>query len=377
MASRAGFGSIRKLPSGRWQARYPDEAGLPTKAPDTFATKADAHAHLAMVRADRARGTYIDPRRGEAPFGDYARAWVVSGGSRTRLAPRTEELYQDLLSRHLEPEFGGLALNRITSERVRTWHSAMLRDLAKRNAGRPTKGQSRARQAYALLRAIMATAEAEDLIARNPCRLPGAGVAKSAERPHLDDASLLTLIDAHPADLRVVLHLTANAALRLGEIVGLQRRDLDLNSGRLTVERQVQETRGHGPVVRPTKTENRRVIDISPSVLAMLREYLATAPKALPGAPLFVRANGKPLTRPMLTQAWQKARRETGLTRFHLHDVRHAGLTRYAQTGATQREIMNRGGHTTTRAASIYQHAAEERGKHLAALMDAPMRSEA
>ena len=52
MANRAGFGNTRKLPSGRWQARYPDEAGLPTKAPDTFITKADAQAHLAMVRAD-------------------------------------------------------------------------------------------------------------------------------------------------------------------------------------------------------------------------------------------------------------------------------------------------------------------------------------
>lgn len=375
--ARAGFGNVRKLPSGRWQARYPDETGAPTKAGDTFATKADAQAHLAMVRADRARGTYVDPRRGATPFGDYARRWIESGGSRGRLAPRTVELYDDLLAGHLEPEFGALALNRITADRVRDWHSATRRALAKRNPGRPTKGESRLRQAYALLRAIMATAEGEDLIAKNPCRVKGAGVAKSAERPHLDLASFSQLVEAHPADLRPVLALAFGAHLRLGEVVGLQRRDLDLKTGTLTVERQVQDTREHGTVVTSTKTEGRRVVDLPAPTLEVMRDYLASAPKALPGAPLFVRSNGKALTRAMLTQAWAKARREVGLEQFHFHDLRHAGLTLSAQSGATLRELMARAGHSTAAAAMVYQRAAEERGKVVAAGMAALMTGDA
>lgn len=53
-----------------------------------------------------------------------------------------------------------------------------------------------------------------------------------------------------------------------------------------------------------------------------------------------------------------------------MHDVRHAGLTMAAQGGATTRELMARAGHSTPRAALIYQHAAEERNLTIAAKLD-------
>ncbi len=84
-SNRASFGSVRKLPSGRWQARYPDPAGRAMTAPSTFATKREAQDHIAGVRADRMRGTYRDHRAGTAPFGPYAEEWIANGGSRGRL----------------------------------------------------------------------------------------------------------------------------------------------------------------------------------------------------------------------------------------------------------------------------------------------------
>ena len=43
---RRHFGTVRKLPSGRWQARYYDHAGRRHTAPRTFPAKADAFAYL-------------------------------------------------------------------------------------------------------------------------------------------------------------------------------------------------------------------------------------------------------------------------------------------------------------------------------------------
>ena len=40
--TRRGFGSIRRLPSKRYQASYQGPDGARHKAPDTFATKGDA-----------------------------------------------------------------------------------------------------------------------------------------------------------------------------------------------------------------------------------------------------------------------------------------------------------------------------------------------
>lgn len=46
---------------------------------------------------------------------------------------------------------------------------------------------------------------------------------------------------------------------------------------------------------------------------------------------------------------------------LHFHDLRHTGGTLAAATGATLRELMARLGHSSTRAALIYQHATRDR----------------
>ncbi|SHT51402.1 hypothetical protein [Mycobacteroides abscessus] len=53
------FDSIRKLPSGRYQARYPAPTdGASTPAPTTFTTKKAAAAYLADVQSDIERGRW-------------------------------------------------------------------------------------------------------------------------------------------------------------------------------------------------------------------------------------------------------------------------------------------------------------------------------
>ena len=56
---------------------------------------------------------------------------------------------------------------------------------------------------------------------------------------------------------------------------------------------------------------------------------------------------------------------------LHLHDLRHTGGTLTAQTGATLKEIMSRIGHSSTRAAMIYQHATDERDQRIAEALNA------
>lgn len=71
-ARKRHFGSVRRLASGRWQARYLVAGGRISAAPRTFRTKADAARWLAMAESDQARGVWVDPRAGKVPLGDYA-----------------------------------------------------------------------------------------------------------------------------------------------------------------------------------------------------------------------------------------------------------------------------------------------------------------
>jgi len=58
--------------------------------------------------------------------------------------------------------------------------------------------------------------------------------------------------------------------------------------------------------------------------------------------------------------------REAGLEGTHFHDLRHAGNHLTAEAGANLRELMERMGHSSTRAALIYLHSTTERQHILA-----------
>jgi integrase len=51
---------------------------------------------------------------------------------------------------------------------------------------------------------------------------------------------------------------------------------------------------------------------------------------------------------------------------FRFHDLRGTGATLAAQSGAGLRELMGRLGHSSPRAALIYQHATAERDRQIA-----------
>jgi integrase len=55
--------------------------------------------------------------------------------------------------------------------------------------------------------------------------------------------------------------------------------------------------------------------------------------------------------------------------RIHFHDLRHTGNTWAAEAGATLRELMDRMGHASTRAALIYIHSRDDRHKGVAQAM--------
>ncbi|MEV4183027.1 tyrosine-type recombinase/integrase [Streptosporangium canum] len=65
-------------------------------------------------------------------------------------------------------------------------------------------------------------------------------------------------------------------------------------------------------------------------------------------------------------RVWAQALMDAGLPKIHFHDLRHTGNTLAANAGASIRELMERMGHSSTRAAMIYQHSTDERQREVA-----------
>ncbi|MGO9911817.1 MAG: site-specific integrase, partial [Acidimicrobiales bacterium] len=100
--SRSSWGSVRKLPSGRWQARYRVE-GKWRSAAATFRTKRDAEGFLAATRADIERGTWLPPEQGHIPLATFSERWLAQ---KPNLRPRTVEQYEINLRLHILPTLG-------------------------------------------------------------------------------------------------------------------------------------------------------------------------------------------------------------------------------------------------------------------------------
>jgi integrase len=343
------------LPSGRWQARYKGPDGIDRPAPRTFAAKADAERWLTLTEAEIVRGEWLNPDRGRVPFADYAKAWVAE---RPNLRPKTKQLYEGLVRLHLSPVLGTLVVQEITEPRVRKWRKTLL------DSG---VGDVTVAKAYRLLKAILNTAVDDGMIRRNPCRIKGAGQEKSPERPVLTIREVLDLADAIDQRHRLLVLLAVFCSLRWGELAALRLRHVDLTRATVYVEASVVELIDGSRITGPPKSQaGKRVVSIPPFLLPEIASHIENFTQRGSDDLLFVGPKNAPLRRPNFTRTWRRATASAGLTGVHFHDLRHAGNHFAATTGASLRELMGRMGHSTTRAALIYQHRTTERDRLIA-----------
>ncbi len=82
---------------------------------------------------------------------------------------------------------------------------------------------------------------------------------------------------------------------------------------------------------------------------------------------VFTSPSGRPLHHSNFRRCfWLDALKAAGLADLHFHDLRHTGNTLAATAGATLRELMNRMGHDSERAAMIYLHGSDARQQAIA-----------
>ena len=97
---RRRFERVRRLSSGRWQARYPGPDGTDRPAPQTFGTKMSADIWLTSKEAEIRSGDWIDPDAGTVLVPDDGVTWIEE---RPGLRPKTVRLYSYLLRSHIAP----------------------------------------------------------------------------------------------------------------------------------------------------------------------------------------------------------------------------------------------------------------------------------
>jgi integrase len=366
LSEKRTFGSIRKLPSGRYQARYTAPTGAYIVAPKTFAAKIHAETWL----GDRKReidANLWDPaaaqRRPRVIFENYATDWLATRQVAGRpIKARTRKHYEGVLKRELVPAFGARPLTAITPADVRGWHARTLVD-------KPTMRA----HTYDLLKTILATAITDELIDANPCRIRGAGSSKRAVHK-VTPASVIeieTITAKMPDRLQLAVTCASWLAMRLGEILELRRGDVDPDAGVVRIRRAVVRVGGQLQLDTPKTDAGVRDVAIPPHLIERFRDHLMQYTSAPANALLFP-SNADParwLQSKALYKDFRKARAAAARTDLRWHDLRHSGAVLAAGAGASLAELMARLGHSTPAAAMRYQHAAEGRDHAVAEAM--------
>src|SRR5262249_49473469 len=113
---RRGFGRLRQLPSGRWQAAYIGPDTKLHKAPRTYAAESDAQGWLAIERRKIDLGTWGAVERSD---GITLRAYADQWMEQRSLRPRTRQHYESMLERLILPELGDVKIVALTPAKVR------------------------------------------------------------------------------------------------------------------------------------------------------------------------------------------------------------------------------------------------------------------
>ena len=359
---RAAEGTIRRLQSGRYQARFQYPDGVRRPAPRTFQTRRDANAWLSQQEADVSRGVWVREQHAASmaiTFEDFATNWLRTRTVKGRpIKPRTRAGYQDLLDRFLLPEFGSRLIQTIDRRSVERWYEHTA-----------TETPTYRSKAYSLFRTILNGAVDAEYLATNPAHIRGAG---AVNRKHtIQPATVVeldALVAAMPPRYRLLVELAAWCALRYGEATELRRKDIDTKSGLIHVERAVSVAGGKFIVDTPKTAAGVRDVIVPPHLLphiaAHLLEHTAPGPDGL----LFPSRSDPAahLRQSSLGRVYYPARAKAGRPDLRFHDLRHTAAVNLAVVGATLAELMDGLGHSSPAAAMRYQHVAQGRQQILA-----------
>lgn len=225
-----------------------------------------------------------------------------------------------------------------------------------------------------ILKAILNTAVDDELIRRNPCRIKGAGQDTADERPTATLQQVFDTAAAIQPRYRLMVLLATFAQLRFGELVALRRRHIKLDTMELQVRKAIAELEDGTQLEDDPKSEaGKRWVSLPKGLRGNIELHLTKYAQPGPDGRLFVGPRGGiPRRRRNVNRVWKKALADAKVTEdLHLHDLRHTGSTLSASSGASLRELMARIGHSSTRAALIYQHATRDRDHAIAAALDA------
>ena len=292
----------------------------------------DAVAEYGELRGKVAKGVKLPPAK--VRFADAAEAWYATT---EHLRPWTRIQYRATLDNELLPRFGKRRLREIQLDHV----LAYIRTLSARGLSRSTI------ESYLLpLSGTFKHAMRTGLASSNPCLLldkrRDIPTDKTKSTAHeWSDTEIQNLLKAseliarQPAsryDYTPLIKVAIGTGLRLGELLGLQWQDIELDNTVLLVQRQYSRT---GELAPPKTPKAIRRVPLTPDLAALLRRHRLSSKLSQDSDFVFASRTGGPLLhRNVQRRGFEVARDLAEIPKtVTFHDLRHAFASIAAHRG--------------------------------------------
>jgi integrase len=327
---------------------------------------------LTLVRKGIWRSPEPEPEvvrpKEEPDFHHFASEYVA--GRKQELRPRSIESLEWALSCHLLPYFRSHKLSAITVEEVDRYRRAKVRERETKTKSQRALSNTSINKTLKILAQVLDSAVEYGHIASNPARGKRRRLkASKPRRTWLEIDEVRALLDV-AGDHRALLATMTLAGLRVGEVVALRWRDVDLARGVL----QIAESKTDAGM---------RAVDLSPDLLDELKAYKARARSVAADDLVFptrvgtardrnnVRARVLAKAIERANAKLEKANRpliQEGVTN---HTLRRTYASLLYEAGASPAYVMSQLGHTSSALALEIYARKMERSRDTGARMDA------
>ena len=370
---KSGTGTIRQRKDGRWEGRAVvgyDDKGLPKTKNVLAKTKHECQEKLTKLM-ETVGCTKSEKICADMPFGEWMDFWYQTY-IKSGLRPATQNTYESTIYQHIIPQLGKIPLCQLTQKDLQQFYAHLKKEGRLVRTEQFGKGLSdrMVRMCHAKCRAALDQAVQENLIRTNPavgCKLPP---KRSPEMQVLSRQELQRFLIQAKADGYFELFLLdLSTGLRRGELLALQWSDLDLETGTLSVTKQVYEVNGKMQLSAPKTKASIRKLVLPPAVVEVFREYRKTAKSRW----LFPSPKNldMPLTPGSMLRRLHIILERAGCKQIRFHDLRHTFTTISLEHGMDSKTLSAIIGHISSRTTlNIYTHITDEMQENAAVSID-------
>jgi len=320
----------------------------------SFPTRKEAETQLAdMLAKIHGGGTVAVTKQTVAEF---LKAWLEKRAGAVR--ETSWDSYRAIVHGHLIPALGQAPLRALTPLDVQGYITTKLagkKDAQGKQIAKPLSPGT-VRKHVAVLREALGHAVKWGLIVRNVCDLvEKPRVARKEMRVWDQEQTQVFLAEAKRSSSYYPLYLTAiSTGMRAGELLGIPWSNIDFLLGTARVARTFYRMGGKQLFQEPKTEKGRRVVDLLPTVIEVLRDVKAKqdAIKREFGSAytdlglVFCQPDGKPLhLHNIVTRDFRRVTKKAKLPRIRFHDLRHSHATDLLAHGEHPKVVQERLGH--------------------------------